>query len=57
MVGVHGIWVLVYGLVWIESLNSSLKRGVFKDNGCKMMGLSLKRVVFEDECSESGNMD
>ena len=33
-------------LVWIESLNSSLKRGVFKDNGCKMMGLSLKRMVF-----------
>ena len=41
-------------LVWIESLNSSLKRGVFKDNGCKMMGLSLKRMVFKDEC-QSGS--
>ena len=49
VVGAHGSGGLVYGLVWIESLNSSLKRGVFKDNGFKMMGLSLKRGVFEDE--------
>ena len=54
MAAVYGIWVLVYGQVWIESLNSSLKRGVFKDDGCKMMGISLKRVVFEDEC-QSGS--
>ena len=41
--------------VWIEKRKSSLKRGVFKDDGCKMMGLSLKRGDFKDECqSDSG---
>ena len=55
----HGNGVLVYGTgvfdngcperAWIELLDSSLKRAIFKDDACKMMWSSLKRMVFEDE--------
>ena len=56
---VHRRPVLVYGTgvfdngcperAWIELLDSSLKRAIFKDDACKMMWSSLKRMVFEDE--------